>query len=45
MSSKVKTSEGQNESFPQVKGLMQGECPNLFASYKNELEDHIKLTR
>ena len=43
MSSKVKTSEGQSESFPQAKGLMQGEClsPTLFASYINELEDHI----
>ena len=43
MSSKVKTSEGQSESFPQAKGLMQGEClsPTLFASYINKLEDHI----
>ena len=43
MSSKVKTSEGHSESFPQAKGLMQGEClsPTLFASYINELEDHI----
>ena len=43
MSSKVKTTEGQSESFPQAKGLMQGEClsPTLFASYINELEDHI----
>ena len=43
ISSKVKTSEGQSESFPQAKGLMQGEClsPTLFASYINELEDHV----
>ena len=43
MLSKVKTSEGQSYSFPQAKGLMQGEClsPALFASYINELEDHI----
>ena len=43
MSSKVKTSEGPSDSFPQAKGLKQGEClyPTLFASYINELEDHI----
>ena len=38
MSCKVKTSEGQSERFPQVKGLTQRECfpPTLFASYINE---------
>ena len=38
--SKVKTSDGMSEVFPQCNGLMQGEClsPTLFAIYINELE-------
>ena len=37
MSSKVKTNESQSESYPQAKGLMQGEClsPTLLAFYIN----------